>query len=120
VPLAELGIAAAVYITLSRFVRLHGDRPVGDVLKLATRTRPPGHLAAPGGGLPGSQQHRGGPVSIYHQRRIARRDRVEQAHRRQRLFDRTADEEPALTPEENPKETARRLRDQATSNDEAS
>ena len=36
VPLFELGIAAAVFNTLQRYVRIHGQRPVSDVLKIAT------------------------------------------------------------------------------------
>jgi hypothetical protein len=37
VPLFELGIAAAVFDTLGRYVRIHGQRPVSDVLKIATQ-----------------------------------------------------------------------------------
>jgi hypothetical protein len=36
VPLFELGIAAAIYSTLQRYVRLHGQKPISDVLKIAT------------------------------------------------------------------------------------
>jgi hypothetical protein len=36
VPLFELGIAAAIFDTLSRYVRLHGQKPISDVLKIAT------------------------------------------------------------------------------------
>jgi hypothetical protein len=36
VPLFELGIAAAVYGTLQRYVRIHGQKPISDVLKIAT------------------------------------------------------------------------------------
>jgi hypothetical protein len=36
VPLFELGIAAAVYGTLHKYVRLHGQKPISAVLKIAT------------------------------------------------------------------------------------
>jgi hypothetical protein len=36
VPLFELGVAAAVYGTLHRYVRLHGQKPITDVLKICT------------------------------------------------------------------------------------